>query len=58
MVFDPVNERCNGFVFALNPEAVKYEAFITGQTGRRGNNRSVNEINRARKTSGIQRFKF
>ena len=47
LVFDPVNERSNGFVFAVNPEAVQHEALITGQTGRRGNNGSSNGINRA-----------
>ena len=47
LVFDPVNERTNGFVFAVNPEAVQTESLITGQTGRRGNNGSVSGFNGA-----------
>ena len=47
LVFDPVNERSNGFVFAVNPEAVQSESLITGQTGRRGNSGSVSGINGA-----------
>ncbi len=38
LVFDPVNERTNGFVFAVNTEGVQSESLITGQTGRRGGN--------------------
>ncbi len=47
LVFDPVNERTNGFVFAVNPEAVQSESLITGQTGRRGNNQSAGGFNGA-----------
>ncbi len=36
LVFDPVNERTNGFSFSVNPSNVQYDALISGQTGRRG----------------------
>lgn len=35
VVIDPVNERTNGFTFAVNPAGVQTEYLITGQTGRR-----------------------
>ena len=35
VVIDPVNEKTNGFVFAVNPAGVQTEYLITGQTGRR-----------------------
>ncbi len=50
VVIDPVNERTNGFVFGVNVAGVQTESLITGQTGRRGDNRPGREptgINRA-----------
>ena len=38
VVFDPVNERTNGFSFGVNPAGVQLESLITGQTGTRGSN--------------------
>lgn len=35
VVIDPVNEKTNGFTFAVNPAGVQTEYLITGQTGRR-----------------------
>ena len=43
--FDPVNEKSNGFVFAVNPEAVQSESLVTGQTGRRGSSGSSSGSN-------------
>lgn len=40
VVFDPINQRTNGFSFAVNPGGVQSESLITGQTGRRGDNGS------------------
>ncbi len=40
IVFDPVNQRTNGFVFGTNPYGVQTESLITGQTGTRGSNNS------------------
>lgn len=45
LVFDPVNEKTNGFVFAVNPEAVQSESLVTGQTGRRGSDGSSSGSN-------------
>ena len=39
IVLDPVNERTNGFVFAVNPGGVQTESLVSGQTGLRGSNR-------------------
>ena len=36
VVLDPVNERMNGFLFAVNPSGVQTEALITGEPARRG----------------------
>ena len=35
IVIDPVNEKTNGFSFAISPAGVQTELLITGQTGRR-----------------------
>jgi hypothetical protein len=35
VVIDPVNEKTNGFVFAINPAGAQTELLITGKTGRR-----------------------
>ncbi len=39
VVFDPVNERTNAFSFAVNPANVQSESLISGNTGRRGDQR-------------------
>ena len=39
VAIDPVNERQSGFSFGVNPENVQTESLITGQTGRRGDQR-------------------
>ena len=45
--FDPVNERTNGFSFAVNPANVQFEALISGRTGRRGGGGSTSGISSA-----------
>lgn len=37
VVFDPVNEKTNGFAFATNPSGVQFETLISGNTGTRSN---------------------
>ena len=39
IVIDPVNERTNAFSFAVNPANVQSESLVSGQTGRRGDQR-------------------
>ncbi|MEZ5044494.1 MAG: DUF5916 domain-containing protein [Saprospiraceae bacterium] len=39
VVLDPVNERSSGFSFGVNPAGVQTESLISGQTGRRGDQR-------------------
>ncbi len=36
VVFDPVNERTNGYAFGVNPAGVQTEFLISGLTGRKG----------------------
>ena len=58
LVLDPVNEKSNGFVFAVNPEAVQSESLVTGQTGRRGSSGSSSGVMDLGIINGTQRFKF
>ena len=39
VLFDPINEQTAGFSFGVNPAGVQTESLISGQTGRRGDNR-------------------
>lgn len=36
VVIDPNNQKTNGFLFGVNPSNVQYDALISGDTGRRG----------------------
>jgi len=40
VVIDPNNQKTNGFLFGVNPSNVQYDALVTGNTGRRGDNSS------------------
>lgn len=47
VVFDPVNEKTNGFNFNANSSGVQSESLITGQTGTRGSGGGSQGVNGA-----------
>ena len=47
VVFDPVNEKTNGFNFNANTSGVQSESLITGQTGTRGGGGGTQGVNGA-----------
>ncbi len=47
VVFDPVNEKTNGFNFNANTAGVQSESLVSGQTGRRGGDGGSTGVNGA-----------